>query len=624
MQASGAPLSSAPTLYPGGLATLVAFQAGQATAGAIDSLLTDGLFAVALILLQACALVVTDSYDAEVSLILARGGSTRQAALQILGRSAVAAGPAIVAGVIAGLAATPGGGPAEIWLIAAVAVTALAAPPLLAAWRHRGSRPLARAERNDLVVPHHSRRRLVAEATVLIAIVGAVAALRARGAQPSTTSGDPYIASAPVLVAVAAGLIAARLYPVPLRLLLRVTSPRRAPVGFLGIARAARSRSAVLLPALALVVALALIALGGTLRAAVSRGQTAASWQEVGADAVIRTVGSTQAIGPAPQHAIVAVPGVTHTAAIYGVAPGDPQDANLLTGLEDAVAAGVLIVNPRSYAALVAATPFPAFPAGLLAQRGTGRTVPILATPGVAAALRKGASQLAFASSQLTVRLAGTVTQTPGLPGGGPFVILPSWAQRWLKASTPPNVLLVTGSSINMRDLRAALARTLPASQLLSRQAVVTSKAQLPSVQESNTAFDLCVGAALAVSVAAVLLGLLLSGRDRTRVAAWLAALGMTGRQARRLAMLDALPLVLIAVLGAEVAAAVLAQAIAPALDLSVFTGSSTAVPVRVDAVSMIAPAAAAIALVAVITAAQNALTRRRTKTGVLRLDEGR
>jgi len=55
-----------------------------------------------------------------------------------------------------------------------------------------------------------------------------------------------------------------------------------------------------------------------------------------------------------------------------------------------------------------------------------------------------------------------------------------------------------------------------------------------------------------------------------------------------------------------------------------VFTGSSAAVPVRVDALSMIAPAVAAIVLVVVITAAQNTLTRRRTKTGVLRLDEGR
>jgi putative ABC transport system permease protein len=216
------------------------------------------------------------------------------------------------------------------------------------------------------------------------------------------------------------------------------------------------------------------------------------------------------------------------------------------------------------------------------------------------------------------------MTSTPGLPSGGQFVILPSWAASRLKAATPPNVLLATGASIDSHELRSVLSRVLPASVLVSRQAVLAAKTKLPSVEGSARAFELCLVAALAVSIAAVLLGLLLSGRDRTRVAAWLSALGMTGRQARRLAMLDALPLVLIAVLGAEVAASVLAQAVAPALNLAVFTGSGAAVPVRLDLVSMTAPAAAAVVLVVIITAAQNALTRKRTKTGVLRLDEGR
>ena len=75
MSASGIPLTNTPTLYPSGLGTLTTFEAGQAAAGAIDALLTDGLFAVALIVLLACALVVTDAYDGEVSLILARGAA---------------------------------------------------------------------------------------------------------------------------------------------------------------------------------------------------------------------------------------------------------------------------------------------------------------------------------------------------------------------------------------------------------------------------------------------------------------------------------------------------------------------------------------------------------------------
>jgi putative ABC transport system permease protein len=622
-QVSHAPLAEAPSLFPAGLQTLQNFMAEQGSVGAINALLEYGLFAVALILLVTCALVVTDAYEEEISLILARGGSMRQVVLRVLGRTTVAAGPGLAIGIAAGLAVTPGAMGTDVLLVAAVAVTALGAPPALAAWRHRGSRPVAKAGRADLATPRHSVRRLVAEATVVVAVSGAVAALRLRGA--ATASGpDPYVSSAPVLVAVAAGLIAARLYPLPLRGLARLTAPRRSPVGFLGIATAARGRPAALLPALALVVALAVVALGGTLRAAVSSGQVAASWRQTGADAVIRTTGSQQVVPAAAQRAIAAVPGVTHSEAVYAVAPGDPLAANLLAGPGNAISTGVLVVNPARYAALVAATPFPAFPAPPLARTGSGGTVPVIATPKIAAAIRAGNRQLGFADSLLTLRLAGTTTASPALPGGGPFVIIPSWVVPRLKAGAAPNIELVIGPRLNAGDLARALRRTLPDSELAFRQAALAAETGSPLVRSADIAFDLCVVAAVAVSIAAILLGLLLSGRDRTRVAAWLAALGMTRRQARRLAMLDALPLALIAVVGAVLAGAALGPIIAPALNLSAFTGSSATVPVQPDLLALAVPAAGVVILVSVITAAQSALTRRRTRIGVLRLDEGR
>jgi putative ABC transport system permease protein len=620
-QVSHAPLAEAPSLFPAGLDTLQAFSAEQAAVGSINALLEYGLFAVALILLVTCALVVADAYEEEISLILARGGSIGQVVLRVLGRTGVAAGPGIVVGVAAGLAVTPGAGSTDIALVAAVVVTALAAPALVSAWRHRRSRPVAKTDRTDLAIPRRSVRRLVAEATVLIAIIGAVVALRLRGA--ATAGGpDPYVSSAPVLVAVAAGLIAARVYPLPLRGLARLTAPRRSAVGFLGITRAARTRPAALLPALALVVALAVVALGGTLRAAVSRGQEAASWQQTGADAVIRTNGAQQVVPPAAQRAIAAVPGVTRAEAVYAVTPGDPLAANLLVGSGGAISTGVLVVNPAQYAALVAATPFPAFPGHLLAAPGT--TVPVVATPKIAAAIRGGNRQLGFAGRLLTVRLAATTTQTPALPGGGPFVILPSWVVPRLKAGATPNIELVIGPRLNSGDLTRAVRRTLPGSEVVLRQTALAALTGSPLVRSADTLFGLGVVAAVALSVAAILLGLLLSGRDRTRVAAWLAALGMTRRQARRLAMLDALPLALIAVVGAELAGLALGPIIAPVLNLSAFTGSGATVPVRPDVLSLAAPAAGAVILVSVITAVQSALTRRRTRTGVLRLDEGR
>lgn len=620
---SHAPLAESPSLFPAGLSTLQTFTTEQSAVDAINALLEYGLFAVALILLLTCALVVTDAYAEEISLTLARGGSTGQVTARTLGRTAVAAGPGLVAGVAAGLAVTPGAGTIDAPLVAAVAVTALAAPAAIGAWRHRGSRPAPQAGRADLAIPRRSVRRLVGEATVLIAIAGAVVALRLRGA--ATASGpDPYVSSAPVLVAVAAGLIAARVYPLPLRGLAALAAPRRSAVGYLGITRAARTRPAALLPALALVVALAVVALGGTLRAAVSRGQVAASWQQNGADAVVRTKGSQQVVPPAAQRAIAAVPGVTQSEAVYAVAPGDPLAADLLAGSGGSISTGVVVANPARYAALVAATPYPAFPWRPLARPGPGGTVPVVATPKVAAAIRHGNRRLGFAGSLLTLRLAATTTATPGLPGGGPFVILPSWVVPRLQDGAMPNIDLIIGSRLNAGDLARTLARTLPDSEVQLRQAMLAAQTGSPLVRSADVAFDLGVAAAVAVTVAAILLGLLLSGRDRTRVAAWLTALGMTGRQARRLAILDAVPLALIAVVGAELAGLALGPIIAPSLNLSAFTGNGAAVPVNPDAVALIAPAAGAVILVSVLTAAQSALTRRRTKTGVLRLDEGR
>ena len=297
-QVSHAPLAEAPSLFPAGLDTLQGFMAEQGSVGAINALL--GVRAVRRRAHPAGDLCPGgdrrlrggDLADPRPGRQHAAGGAAGARPYYRGGRR-----PGLVAGIVAGLAVTPGAGGTDVLLMAAVAVTALGGPAVIAAWRHRGSRPVARAGRADLAIPRRSVRRLVAEATVLIAIIGAVAALRLRGA--ATASGpDPYVSSAPVLVAVAAGLIAARVYPLPLRGLARLTAPRRSAVGFLGITRAARGRPAALLPALALVVALAVIALGGTLRAAVSRGQVAASWQQTGADAVIRTKGSQQVVFP--------------------------------------------------------------------------------------------------------------------------------------------------------------------------------------------------------------------------------------------------------------------------------------------------------------------------------------
>lgn len=617
----GANGSPAVSVY--GAGTLSSFESQQAAVGTTDSLLVTGLAAVALILLLICAVVVAGAYAGELTLIRARGAGTGQVAGRVAARTAAVAGPALAAGTLLAVLVTPGGATGASWvLLAAVAVTTLAGPALLAAWRQRALRSLTRDSRDDVTIPRRSARRVVAEIAAGAAIAGAVVALRQRGLAPGAGV-DPYTSAVPVLVALAAGLIAARLYPAPLRLALRLTSQGRSAAGYLTLARAARSRAGSVLPALALVVALAVIALGGMVRAAVSQGQVTASWQQIGADAVVSAGGAHPVIAAPQQVAIAAVPGVRHAAAAYVLPAGSPASANLLVGVSGAMSVGVVIAGPASYSAVLADTPWPAFTAGSLARHGPGSTVPVIASPRVAAAIRGGANQLAFASSQITLRLAGTVTGTAALPAGGAFIVMPSWVSRLLQASTAPNTVLLAGASINLPDLRAA-ARALPGSQVSSRAAELQAAANAPSVQGSDLLFVLAALGAAACGAAAVLLGLLLSGRQATQFSAWLTAMGMTSRQVRRLAVLDALPLLLTALVGGELAGLVLGPLIGPALDLSAFTGSSGPVAVRPDAAALIAPAVGAIILVAVAAAGHSALTRATAKIAVLRLDEGR
>jgi putative ABC transport system permease protein len=629
LQAAGPPLLSPPTLSADGAGTLSTFITSEAAVGSTDSLLLVGIVAATAILLLVGGVVVTDAYSAELALARARGGSTGQLALRILGTAAGVAGPALVVGTVAAIAATPDGGNTVSWiLIALVAAATLAAPALLAAWRLRGLRALSAAGRQDLITGRGSARRLIVEITALIVVAGAVLALRLRGLAPGAGF-DPYLSSAPVLVAAAAGLIAVRVYPVPLRLLLRITAAGRGTVGYLGMARSARTRSVPLLPALALVVALTVIALGGLIRAAVSHGQAAASWQQVGADALVEAGGSELSISPAADRAIAGVPGVRLACAAYVIPPGSVLAANQIAGPSGATGIGLVIAGPAQYAALVAHTPWPAFPAGLLASPkggSRGGAVPVIASPSVVAALRSRTGQIGFNGSELTIRVAATVSSTPALPGGGLFVIIPSWVAPRLLGSVAPNTVLIAGPATSIRDLQTVAARTAPGSQVVSRAAVLQAAANTPLVRGSDLVFEESAGAAAACAVAAVLLGLLLSGRDRTRLAAWLTAMGMTARQGRRLAVLDALPLLLVAILGAEIAGAVLGPLIGPGLVLSAFTSSTAPVPLQPDLVALIAPAVGAVILITAAAVGQSVLTRRRSTgtTGVLRLDEGR
>src|SRR5260370_36175175 len=77
---------------------------------------------------------------------------------------------------------------------------------------------------------------------------------------PASGSMDLFTSAAPVLVAIPVSLLVMRAYPLILRLLTRLAGRRRGVVLVVGFARGSAAAQAGMLPALALVLAFAVIA----------------------------------------------------------------------------------------------------------------------------------------------------------------------------------------------------------------------------------------------------------------------------------------------------------------------------------------------------------------------------
>jgi putative ABC transport system permease protein len=291
---------------------------------------------------------------------------------------------------------------------------------------------------------------------------------------------------------------------------------------------------------------------------------------------------------------IAAVPGVRHVAAVTLIAGSLPSGA----------AVEVIAVNPVSYAALVASTPWPRLPAGALAgvpAPGPAGPVTAVASAMVAASFQAGPVELAAGAVRtVSARVVATISGTPALPGQDLFLILPSWA---LPAA--PSLLLVTGDHLDQQALRAAAHRVLPHAAISLRSAALATLAGSPLQRGAVTAFALGVAAAAGFSTVILLLSLALAARDRTDALARLAAMGLTAGQARRMVVLEALPVVLAAVAAGAACGWLLAPLTGPALDLSVFTGGAVGVPIRADLTSLALPAAGLLVLALAVLSVQ-------------------
>ncbi len=608
-QISG-PLATQVPLSSGLLPVLSGFTAEDQAIGAVLGLLFVSLAAIGIVAVALAAALVAARRGPEFAVMCARGASLRQVTGRALASSAAFTLPSAAAGAGLAVLLTPGGSTAISWWLGGCALAAaLGGVPLVVVARLRsaggGRRRRARfapaaASRRMAVV-----RRLVAEAGLAAAAVGGIIVLRRQGL--SAGSVDVYSSAAPVLVAVLAAIVVVHVYPVLLRLLLRLARVRPGVSAFVGLSQATRTVPGAIAVVFALVLALAMVAFGTMIDDAVHRGEVAESWSQVGADAVIYASASSRPATPAVQREIAAVPGVARTAAVP-VATGTLSSGANLT---------VALLDPAAYAALVAGTPAPAFPAASLARRPG--PVPALVSAGAATQLPPGPARLTVGGRPLTVRPAGLARAIPGVPAG-PFVVLPAWA---LGAAAPaPSVILVVGPHLDTGRLAAVVRRDLPGASVVFRDSALSVLTGAPLPAAAQATITASAAAAAAFSALILLISLLMSAPSREMTLARLSTMGLGRGQGRWLAGMETLPPVLAAIAGGVTCAWVLGPLIAPSISLSAFTGSASGVAFRTEPLPLVACATGLILVAGLALAVQFLIARRRGVARPLRAGE--
>lgn len=613
-------------LTGGPAGSLDQFLSQRRAVDAVLSMVVGSLAALGAAVLLLCILLLAERRSAEFTLLRARGASGGQLALLAARASAISLVPAAVGMLLGGaLVPSPLAMFADWWVPAVIALVVLAGPGVVAAIRYR-ARAAKSADRwsaaavgvrTQRVGARRDRiRRAVGSAAAVALCGGAVAVLRYYG------SGSNLLAAlAPFLIAVPIAIGIYYLAPPVVRALTHAAARRRDAVPFIAMARASRGSTIAWLPSLALVLTLAVVAVGSMVHDTVAAGEVDGSWAAVGADDVITApVSSSTGFSPAALHALTTLPGVARSATAGVINAGDVTLTPVVNNLP--VDTAVIVVDAARYSALTAGTPAAQLPPGLAEPADPHAPVPVVASAQVAVDFAPNSS-MTIGGVGFPVRQVGVATATAALPGARDFVILPSWAlPRHGMAAASPSVLLLDGE-VDATALTATLHRVAPGATLTQRATELSALTHAPFQADTFDTLDLSMLAAALLAVVALLSGLTMGARSREQALARLATMGLSRRQANRLVLLENLPALVAALIGGVVCTAAIGALIGPGIDLGVFTGTAQAVSLRVDPWTLTL-AGVAIALTATVTlAGHTAAAHRRGVTAALRLGNG-
>jgi putative ABC transport system permease protein len=251
------------------------YEADRLAAGTALAVGAISLLAVALTVLGVLGALAAERRAETITLLRSRGGSLAQTLATQAAEGLLVALPAAAVGyVLATLTVgrAPSLLPALLALAAALAAGALLAGLALGPAR----RALAAKGRDDAPVHPPSPVRLALEALVIVASLAGVYLLMRRGLSPADGV-DPFLAAVPILVSLAVGLLAVRLYPLPLRALATALAPRPDLVPAFGVRRLARQPSLAAAPFVVVLLAASSGAFTATLATTLAAAQEGAA-----------------------------------------------------------------------------------------------------------------------------------------------------------------------------------------------------------------------------------------------------------------------------------------------------------------------------------------------------------
>jgi putative ABC transport system permease protein len=595
------------------------FIAEENAVGPVLELLYVSLAVLGAVVVLLGAQLVAQRRAGEFTLIRARGAALHQLGWLVLRVNVVIAAIAGAAAAVLADVLTPGDGDPVAWWLAGITIAVtLAGPVLISVVPQRVATPVTgrtggMGAARRAVGRKPAARRIVIETLLIAAAIGGLVVLRSQG--PTVGNSDLYSSAAPVLVAIPVAVIVLRCYPPLARGLARIAGLARGVVAFVGLARATRRPPGTVLPSFALVLVLAMVAFPVMITTAVTRSQVAASWQQVGADAIIQAP-SGQVITPALQRQISAVPGVVST--VDAVL----DDGWLPSGLE----LSVVFVDPHRYAAWFDEAPRPRFPlAALSGNAGRGQaagTVPAVATAAAARLVGTAPASVSVGTGTITIRLAGRVGSVPGVSAvaGGAGLLVPLQA---LGPSPPgPDLMLVAGSGLDAARLTAVVHRALPDGVVTLRATALAALTTAPVPQAAAEALTQGTVTAAGFGVLVLLLSLLITARSRDLTLARLATMGLWRWQAQLLLAAETLPPVVAAAIGGVACAWLLAPLIGPSLNLAALSGTGSAIVVTPAVFPLVASAAGLVLAALLVLAAQAVITYYRGSARALRITD--